>query len=311
MRFQTIMIKTIKDLFSIKRNIIFLALMIVAPFVISMIINMNFSLQAMTLANQIQTVTLFYIMLIFFWVTGILLLMFSSITCGDFITKEENDGTLLLLTSKPIYRHEIIIGKYFAFLANILLLELVALVTTPLIMYWLLPIDPAVLDSMATHIPYMFLYAVLIAVTFGALATAFSSISKSRFKTIISLVAMTLTIFLGFIMFRGYMIGMNVYDPYVVWSDVNYHMGNSYVLFLDASDFRMSPTLQAILGTVTGTYSAADPGMLYDKDLGALYPSIARTDYINPIVSFFGWIGFTTVMFFLGIIRFQKREITR
>lgn len=309
MRFQTIMIKTLRDLLSVKRNIVFLFLLLIAPIIISSIINMNFTLESMTLANQIQTVNIFFIMLIFFWVSGILLVMFASVTCGDFITKEESDGTLLILTSKPVRRYEIVIGKYFAFLLNSIILILSALVITPLIMFWLLPIDTAVLDTMAMQIPSMFFYALFIAITFGALATAASSISKSRFKTIMILVAMTITIYLGFILFRGYMISTGIYDPYIVWSDVNYHMGNSYVLFLDSTQVRMSPTLQAILGTVTGTYNAADPGMLFDKDLGAMYPSIVRTDYINPVLSFFGWIGFTGIMLFLGIIRFQKREI--
>jgi ABC-type transport system involved in multi-copper enzyme maturation permease subunit len=209
-----------------------------------------------------------------------------------------------------VRRYEIVMGKYFAFLVNSMILILTALVITPLIMYWLLPIDIGVLETMVIQIPSMFFYAVFISATFGALATSLSSISKSRFKTIMTLVAMTITIFLGFILFRGYMVSSNIYDPYVVWADVNYHMGNSYVLFLDSTGFRMSPTLQAVLGTVTGTYSAADPGMLYDKDLGAMYPSIVRTDYVAPAISFIGWIGFTGFMLFLGIIRFQKREIT-
>jgi ABC-type transport system involved in multi-copper enzyme maturation permease subunit len=270
---------------------------------------MNFDLANMTLANQIQTVNMFYIILVFFWIAGILLVMTASFTCGDFITKEENDGTLLLLTSKPVQRYEIVLGKYLAFLINIIILQILALVITPLIMYWLLPVDPAVLDSMASLIPSMIVYSIFIAATFGALATSLSCISRSRFKTFIVLIALTITVFLGFMLFRGYMVGAGVYDPYLSWCDVNYHMGNSYVLFLDSNEYRMSPTLQAILGSITGTYDAADPGMLYDKDIGAMYPSISRTDYISPILSFLGWIGFTVMLLFVGILRFQKREI--
>lgn len=310
MRFHTIMFKTINDLLSIKRNIVFLILIFIAPIILSTVISMNFNLTSMTLANQIQTVNMFYIVLVFFWVAGILLVMFTSFTCGDFITKEENDGTLLLLTSKPVQRYEIVLGKYLAFLLTIVIYLIIALVITPLIMYWLLPVDPYVLDSMASLIPSMLFYSVFIAITFGALATALSSISRSRFKTFVILIAIAVTVFLGFMLFRGYMVSANVYDPYFSWCDVNYHMGNSYVLSLDSNDFRMSPTLQAVLGQITGTYNAADPGMLYDKDIGAMYPSIARTDYISPILSFIGWLGFTIMLLFIGIIRFQKREIT-
>ena len=73
----------------------------------------------------------------------------------------------------------------------------------------------------------MILYSTFIAVTFGALATAISCISKSRMKTFIVLIGLTVTVFLGFMLFRGYMVGADVYDPYFSWCDVNYHMGNS------------------------------------------------------------------------------------
>lgn len=309
MRFHTIMFKTIGDLLNLKRNILFLILVFIAPIILSTIVGMSFDLSSMTLANQIQTVNMFYIILVFFWVAGILLVMFTSFTCGDFITREENDGTLLILTSKPVQRYEIVLGKYLAFIASIILYQIIALVITALMMYWLLPVDPYVLDSMASLIPSMVLYSTFIAFTFGALATALSCISKSRIKTFIVLIGLTVTVFLGFMLFRGYLVGADVYDPYFSWCDVNYHMGNSYVLVLDSNDFRMSPTLQAILGTVTGTYNAADPGMLYDKDIGSMYPSIERTDYISPAISFIGWIGFTVALLFFGILRFQKREI--
>jgi ABC-type transport system involved in multi-copper enzyme maturation permease subunit len=208
-----------------------------------------------------------------------------------------------------VQRYEIVLGKYFAFISSIIIYQIVALVITALLMYWLLPVDPYVLDSMASIIPSMLLYSIFIAVSFGALATSMSCISKSRMKTFIVLIGLTVTVFLGFMLFRGYMVGANVYDPYFSWCDVNYHMGNSYVLFLESNDFRMSPTLQAVLGSVTGTYDATDPGQLYDKDIGAMYTSIERTDYIAPIVSFIGWIGFTLMLLVFGIIRFQKREI--
>jgi len=309
MRFHTITFKTLSDLFRIKRSIVFIITMMILPVIISIILNTTFNLTSMTLANQVQTVTMFYIMLVFVWIAGLPLVLFTSVTCGDFITKEEQDGTLLLLVSKPVRKYEIILGKYFAFIINILLLEIIAIIITPLILYWLLPIDPYVLDTMAGLIPSLIFYAMFIAITFGALATALSCISRSRFKTIILLVALTLGIFLGFMIFRGIMISVDVYDPYVVWGDVNYHMGNSYMYFLDSSDYRITPTSQALLGTLTGTYSAVDMSMLYDQDIGAMYPSIPRTKYVTQMASMLGWLAFTMLMLIVGILRFQKREI--
>ena len=100
-----------------------------------------------------------------------------------------------------------------------------------------------------------------------------------------------------------------IYEPYGVWIDVNYHLGNSYMVFLDTTGYRMSPTLQAILGSFTGTYDAADPSKLYDADLGAMYTTLTRNEYTAPIVSLIGWLGVTFLVLLLGIIKFKKREI--
>lgn len=309
MRFHTVMFKTLNDLLSLKRSLVYLIIMIIVPVAVAAILGSVSNLSSMTLGNQTQTVVMFYIIIVFFWVAGIPLVLFTAVTCGDFITKEENEGTLLLLVSKPVRRYEIVLGKFFAFLINILILEAIAIILTPLIMYWLLPMDPAVLDTMAGLIPSLFFYAVFITLTFGALATALSCISKSRFKTIMILVGLTMAVFLGFVIFRGYMTSADIYDPYVVWADVNYHMGNSFISFIDSTGYRMAPPLQATLGTFTGTYSATDPSMLYDQDIGAMHPSIPRTDYVSPLLSLFGWFIFTIALLVFGIMRFQRREI--
>ena len=309
MRFHTVMFKTLDDLFRIKRSLLFIIAVLIVPIIISGLLNSVLGLSTMSLANQIQTVTMFYIIIVFFWVAGIPLVLLAGVTCGDFISKEENEGTLLLLVSKPVGRHEIVLGKYFAFLINILILEIIAVTLSALIMYWILPIDPAVLDSMTGLIPAIIFYAMFIAVTFGALATALSCIFKSRFKTIMILVVITMAVFLGFMAFRGFMSDAGIYDPYIVWADVNYHMGNSYLSFIDSTGYRMAPTLQATLGMFTGTYSAADPSMLFDVDIGAMYPSIPRNDYVSPLLSLFGWFIFTIALLVFGIMRFQRREI--
>ncbi|HEC89232.1 MAG: hypothetical protein DRN12_05495 [Thermoplasmata archaeon] len=311
MRFHVVMFKTLEDLFNLKRTIIFLIVVLLAPIIFSIIAprDVIFNFDTMTMATQIQMITMVYILMTFIWIAGIPLVLLISVTCGDFISKEEQDGTLLLLTSKPIRREEIVIGKYLAFLINIMILETIVILLTPLLIYFLLPIDPLVLDTMASLIPSLILYAFFVALTFGALATAFSCFSISRFKTIISLVAITVAIFFGFMIFRGYMETAGIYEPYGVWVDVNYHLGNSYMVFLDSTGYRMSPILQAILGSFTGTYDAVDPSKLYDADIGAMYTTLSRNEYISPIISLTVWLSLTFLILLFGVLKFQRREI--
>jgi ABC-2 type transport system permease protein len=311
MRMHTVMFKTLGDLFSLKRTVLYLVVVLFAALFISNIVASEnvMDFDSMTMATQIQMVSMIYIIMMFLWVGGIPLVLLTSVTCGDFISKEEEDGTLLLLTSKPVRRHELVLGKFLAFMINILVLQSLVILLTPLLLYWTLPIDPFVLDTMAGLAPAMIMYSVFVALSFGALASAMSCISRSRTKTIMALVALTIAVFFGFMIFRGWMEAANIYDSYGPLVDVNYHLGNSFMLFLDSTGFRMTPPLQAVLGSFTGTFDATDPGKLYDKDLGAMYTSLAPKDYAAPLESLGGWLVLTLILLFLGILRFQRREI--
>ena len=311
MRFHAVMLKTLGDLFSLRRSLLYLALVLIATVVICGIISGQelFAFDSMTMATQVQMVTMIYIVLAFMWIGGIPLALMATVTCGDFISKEEDEGTLLLLASKPVGRHEVVIGKFLAFMINIFALQAAVVFLAPLLLYWMLPIDPLVLDTMAGLAPAMLMYSLFVALTFGAFGTALSCISRSRTKTIIALVSLTIAVFFGFMMFRGWMVAADIYDSYGPWVDVNYHLGNSFLLFMDSTGYRMTPPLQATLGTFTGTYDATDPGKLYDRDLGAMFTSIEPRDYATPAGSIALWLLLTLGLLFLGILRFRAREI--
>jgi ABC-2 type transport system permease protein len=311
MRFHTVAFKTLGDLFSLRRSILFVAAVVLAAVIFSGIVSSEgvFDFESMTMATQVQMVSMIYILMVFIWIAGIPLALLASVTCGDFVSKEEQDGTLLLLASKPVRRHEIVLGKFLAFMINILVLESLVIILTPLMFYWMLPIDPFVLDTMAGLTPSLIGYALFVSLTFGALAAALSCISRSRFKTIISLVGVTVAVFFGFMVFRGWMVAADVYEPWGTWMDVNYHLGNSYMLFLDSTGYRMTPPLQAVLGGFTGVYDATDPGKLYDRDLMAMHTTLEPKEYATPQASLAWWLGLSLALLALGVLRFQKREI--
>ena len=82
--------------------------------------------------------------------------------------------------------------------------------------------------------------------------------------------------------------------------DVNYHLGNSYILFIQSSGTRIMPIYQGILGTFTGTYTASDIENLWDEDIGALPPSLEEKGYTSPPVSLVIWICLALIALILG-----------
>ena len=311
MRFHVITLKTLRDLFSVKRNIPFLIAVMIVPFIASaMFANEEMGgLAKMTLGMQNQTVIGMFIVLSFMWMAGIPLVLLSGFTCGDFIAKEDDEGTLLLLVSKPVARTEIVLGKFLAFMISTVILQLIVMLLSSLIMLSVLGIDIFVFNNILSMIPSLFLYSIFVAFIFGAIATAFSSILNSRTKIIITIAGIAILMFFGFMVARGWM--GDFYEYYSLYNlDVNYHLGNSYLMFVESTGTRIIPTMQGVMGEFTGTYDVASISEIYDMDIGAMPPELTPKDYYSPVASFLIWLGIAIGMLLLGIIKFNRKEIS-
>lgn len=312
MRFHIVMLKTLKDLFSIKRSLVFLIISLIPVFIFANVSQREavFNFKVMTLPMQIQMMNGIFIIMSFIWIAGIPLVLLAAMTCGSFISKEEQDGTLLLLVSKPIRRYEIIIGKFFAFMVSTMILELIAFLLAPLLTFNLLDLDPSALTSMLNMVPSLYLYSLFVTFVFGAISATLSVLSRNRVKVVMVLVALTILIYFGFSIIRGWTVPIGVYDKYGMnYFDVNYQLGNSYVFFLEQSGVKIMPPIQGILGQFTGVYEATDPEMVFDPDLGAMPSSLELKKYNTPLVSLSIWLGLAVFLLVAGVLKFEKKEI--
>jgi ABC-type transport system involved in multi-copper enzyme maturation permease subunit len=305
------MLKTMRDLFSIRRTILYLIAVMILVFAASGMLSSEdgVGLSEMTLAMQNQMVMGLFIILSFMWLAGIPLAMLAAETCGDSISKEDQDGTLLLLVSKPVARSEIILGKFMAFVLTTLLLEIIVLLLSPVIMSAVMGIDIYIFNNMLTLIPSIFIYSIFVTFIFGAIATAFSAIFRSWIKTMMILVGIIILVFFGFMMLRTWL--GPIYETYYLnFMDVNYHLGNAYLFFVESSGVKLIPTYQGIMGQFTGTYDAADIGKLFDRDTGAMPPALPPKNYYTPMTSIIIWAFIALALLALGMLKFQKKEIS-
>lgn len=312
MRGQVIFFKTLRDLSGLKRNLLYLLVIVLIPALASYIMGGSapegIPFSDMTLAMQTQFAAGIFIVLGFIWIAGIPLVILSALTCGAFIASEDEEGTLLLLVSKPVRRVEILAGKFLAFLLNAALLELAGLLLAPLAMHFALATDVIVLESMLSLVPQMFLYSLFVMFVFGAVSLALSSLTRSRTKTIITVVVLAILIFFGFMTARG-MLGA-YYEKYSFqYIDVNYHLGNAYLSFIGSSGFRVMPIFQAIVGQFTGTYSVADIAKIFDQDIGAMPPSLEPIAYVPTEVSISLWLILAIALLALAALDFERREV--
>jgi len=301
-----IALKTLEDFFSLKTTVFYLIAMLIVPVLFSLILRsqnaMNFS--NMTLEMQAIILTNLFLVFSFLWISGLPLVLFSIIKCSGFISGEDNKGTLLILVSKPVKRSEIILGKFLAFLLYIAIMQAAILLVVPYIWTLINGLDLYVFGKLLGAVIPVYLYSLFVAIIFGSIATALSSISRNTVRTVIVLVFVTILIFFGCALIRNN-IGQ-VYGNYGLYNfDINYHLGNAFNYF--TGDLKMAPTMQVVLGTFSGTYRLS--GSLVDPDQAIMPPSLPEYNYFSSTYSIVLWLAIAIGLMLFGIAFFEKRPI--
>jgi len=157
-----------------------------------------------------------------------------------------------------------------------------------------------------------------VALIFGSLTIAISSLLKNRVIMTVILTALIMVIFSAGMSVRIW--NHDAYEDYhLYYLDPGYHLGNTYVCFLDrAESGRMTPQIQAWLGMFTGTYRAGAGTVLtmflgtpesFDPDIGAMPPSLEKTNYLNPAVSIMLCLAISAAALGVARLAMERKEV--
>jgi ABC-type transport system involved in multi-copper enzyme maturation permease subunit len=219
---------------------------------------------------------------------------------GPLISSEIYTGTILSLISKPISRIRIIFGKFAAVLVFGVILINVSLGLLVLISLIKYPFTQ-VAEFYIIHL----LYGLLVLIVIGFISLAFSSsFKKPRTASLIPaiLVILIFYVLLSFRPFFTMPFGPEneiLYEKFQLYHfDLGYHIINVYSYIVEIT-LNGIPTDMQYLFYMWGIYKY-DP-MTYE---------LQRTNYYHPIGSLVLLIVVAIVFLILGIIRFQKRDIS-
>lgn len=311
--------KTISELMSLKRLAAGLLIGLAPAILFGFVWRENLSAGTMSLEMQMRTMVGYFMLISFVWIVGAFI-AYLIITSGiDSVSKEEEDGTILLMVSKPISRFQFILGKFLGLLVTILLLEVVILFGSIFIFWLILGLDPETIGSLLSVASWIFLYSIIVAILFDALAIAMSTIFKSQMlKITLSLVLVMLIFLFGFIMRIQW---PSTYEKFHLgYIDPGYHLGNIYVSVVEQVESgRITPQTQAYMGLINGTYSAGleeavlvmftGASQSFDPDIGAMPPSLERTNYLNPIFSVLLCLIVSASALWVSKIAIERKEV--
>lgn len=320
MRFHIVMAKTIGELMSLKRTGAIIGGGLLIGVGLYFLVWQNiFETRDMLLEMQTSYLVGYFIIISFIWLAGFYLAYLVVGTPGlEFVAKEEEKGTLLLMVSKPLSRLQFLLGKFLALVLTTMLLEIIMLLGTVLLLGKLLGLDPDAMGALLGLVPWIFLFSVIVTLLFASVSIALSTVIKS--DTVRGLVFM-LIIMLVF--GAGPVLRMmwpDTYENYhLYYLDGGYNLGNTYVSLLDqAESGRMMPQSQAWLGITTGAYRAGTEVVLtmflgaseaLDPDIGAMPPSLEKTAYINPAVSAILCLAVSGAAFGVANVFLNRKEV--
>jgi ABC-type transport system involved in multi-copper enzyme maturation permease subunit len=315
-----VMEKTIRELMGLRRLAMVVIVGVVpAIFCGAVVWRESFRSGTMSLEMQIHSLVGYFLLISFMWIAGYYIAYVITASGIDFVSKEEQEGTLLLMVSKPISRFQFILGKFLALLVTTLLLELVILFGSIVVFWVLLGLDADIIRPLIGLVPWIFLYSIIVVILFSALAIAISTLFKGNvIKTVLTALLIMLIFGLGPILRVTWPSNYESYHLYYI--DPGYHLGNTYVALSDqAEGGRMTPQIQAYLGIFTGTYRAGMEEMVlamftgssesFDPDIGAMPPSLEKTNYLNPAVSVLLCLAVSAAALGVARLAIERKEV--
>ena len=314
-----VMNKTISELMSLRRLGASLFIGLAPAILFGFVWRENLPVGTMSLEMQMRSMVGYFMLISFVWIVGAFI-AYVIITSGiDSVSKEEESGTLLLMVSKPISRFQFILGKFLGLLLTTLLLEIVILFGSIFIFWLTLGLDPETVGALLSVAFWIFLYSIIVAILFDALAIAMSTLFKGQMLKITLSILLVMLIFVFGLVLRS--IWPNTYEKYHLgYIDPGYHLGNIYVSAVEQVESgRITPQTQAYMGLINGTYSAGieeavlvmflGSSQSFDPDIGAMPPSLERTNYLSPLISVLLCLVVSAGAMWVAKIAVEKKEV--
>ena len=125
-KFPLITGQALKDMFTLRRIVIYLIILCVVPVIAAMLVPNSISSYPREM--QLVKLTDYMFTLSFLWIAGIPLIFMSAGMVSSMVSSELTEGTMLQLITKPVRRWEVIVGKFLAFFILFAVVEILAFV---------------------------------------------------------------------------------------------------------------------------------------------------------------------------------------
>ena len=302
--------KTFSDFTRLKTFIVYLAFLSIPLLIFSGIAAESGMFSVTSLTLKAEYLFGFFSLFSFIWVCGMAIALLAIYFCASMISQEVSDRTILLLVTKPVKRFEIFLSKFLAFILAILIYAALSVLVSVYIWASAFELDILSLGIFIPKLPLFFVYSLFVALFFGSITAAMSTLFSSKIKSIIPMIILLIITFFVYIQIRGAARSMDAYDGILSAADVGYDFGNLYISLLEAGGVKFIPFAQTVIGTSTGVYDIPDEGIKIDYDHGFILPSLDRLTYRSTLASALKLILVPILLTAAGLAIFSRRDIS-
>lgn len=251
---------------------------------------------------QKQLASVIFTFICFIWTVGIPVAVMVSTVGSGLVANEESEGTMLILSSKPLRRYEIVLGKFLGLFISTCIYTAAILCLTLLIFYKATGVDPESLDVLFRVLPGIFAYSALFIIFFAALSIFLSSLFRKRIPAVITLVFIIFYIFL----ISPFMLKSIVQHFSLI--DLNYQFSNIlYYSYIQTSGVKLAPSIQTYLGMAINLF--IQDSRSFDPDIAAMPPSLTLNDSMSPLASVIYIVLLSFGFIIYSIVRLTRRDI--
>lgn len=265
------------------------------------------NLGSLALFTQEQVLIQLYSQLAFVWLTAFPM-VFVGVLAAIIVAGESESGTFELLLSKPVSRWEPLVGKYLGIATFGFLTMVAGLLVGGATIYTFSGASPqAISGGIVALLPGAVVYALVLSVFATAVGTLAAVLTGSRLKTAL-VTAVVPVLFFAFIFVRLLPVGDTYEGFFLYLVDVNYHLGNLFVLIQETVGPGFNAETAGSFSTVSGVYDIT--ATWQDPILGGIVGSVPLAGYVPPVVSSALVVVISVVVLVGAVYRFGRMDIS-
>lgn len=239
--------------------------------------------------------------IMYFLIYSILMPLILLISVAAVIPKEFSRGTILVLDSYPLSRSMILLCKSIAAFIYCFLVMSTSLIVITIPVYFLYTFY----DTFA-FLVMNFLFSMVFLIFWTSIFMGFSALTKKPRRAIIG----------GFVLLMFFILFSfitNIPSLTMRSSDTDYY-GDFFLYLIDlnyngANTFMWFHNLFSLVSIKAGDLGTLTFPHMYKIEYGEDYFRYVRTDYIEPGFSLLILISVAIVVFLIGYLRFNKRDL--